>query len=89
MSDNYGGARKGSGRKKKVEEQVLVEKLLPLQEKAFIALETGLESGQSWAVKLFFEYLYGKPKERIEQKITTDKGVGITFGNVSKENETK
>lgn len=58
-----GGARKGAGRKSKAEEQELVEKLSPLDSKGFKALEAGLDDGQSWAVKLFFDYRFGKPKE--------------------------
>lgn len=66
VKDN-GGARKGAGRKPKADEQQLIEKLTPLQNKGYKALEDGLTDGQSWAVKLFFEYMYGKPKQQIEQ----------------------
>ena len=64
---NNGGAREGAGRKPKAEEQKLIEKLTPLAPKAYKALETSLKDGQGWAVKLFFEYMYGKPKQQIEQ----------------------
>jgi hypothetical protein len=60
-----GGKRKGAGRKSKAEEQQLVERLSPLAPKAFKALEQGLDDNQNWAVKLFMEYSYGKPKESI------------------------
>ena len=59
-----GGYRPGSGRKPKVEEQALIEKLTPLEPIAFKALKDGLEKGERWAVKLFFDYMYGKPKEQ-------------------------
>ena len=61
-----GGARAGAGRKPKADEQQLVERLSPLEDKAYKALGDGLEDGQSWAVKLFLEYRYGKPKQQIE-----------------------
>ena len=58
-----GGARGGAGRKPKATEQELIEKLTPLEESAFKALQAGLKDGQNWAVKLFFEYKFGKAKE--------------------------
>ena len=59
----HGGAREGAGRKSKAEEQKLIEKLTPLDNKAFKALENGIDEGHSWAIKMYFEYMYGKPKE--------------------------
>jgi len=68
-----GGAREGAGRKSKAEEQSLVEKLSPLSDLAFDALTEALKGKKDWAVKLFFEYSYGKPKQQIDQNtnITT------------------
>ena len=68
-----GGKRDGAGRKSKAEEQSLVEKLSPLSELAFDALKDALINKKDWAVKLTFEYMYGKPKQQIEQNtnITT------------------
>ena len=63
MKSNRGGKRAGAGRKSKAEEQKLIEKLTPLDDKAFKSLEQGIEDNQSWAVKMYFEYMYGKPKE--------------------------
>ena len=62
----HGGKREGAGRKSKAEEQKLIEKLTPLEPLAFSALENGLNESESWAVKLYFEYRFGKPKERVE-----------------------
>jgi len=64
----HGGARKGAGRKSKDEEQALIERLSPLSDSAFKALASAIKEGQSWAVKMYFEYMYGKPKETINQK---------------------
>jgi hypothetical protein len=68
-----GGKREGAGRKPKAEEQNLVEKLTPLIPKGYKALESGLDDDQSWAVKLFFEYLYGKPKQSVDVTSGGDK----------------
>ena len=65
---NNGGHSNG-GRKPKAEEQKLVEKLSPLEPKAYQALEDAIEDNQSWAVKIFFEYMYGRPKQAVD--ITT------------------
>lgn len=71
MEDNKrGGARKGSGRKSKADEQTLIEKLSPLEPKAFEALVVALEDHKDWAVKLFFQYKFGMPKQVIDQNTT-------------------
>ena len=62
---NNGGHSNG-GRKPKAEEQKLVEKLSPLEPKAYQALENAIEDDQSWAVKIFFEYMYGRPKQAVD-----------------------
>lgn len=69
---NNGGAREGAGRKPKAEEQALIEKLTPLEESAFKALKNALLDEQSWAVKLYFEYKYGKPKETKDVRLITE-----------------
>ena len=72
MSDGRknNGGHKTAGRKPKVSEQALIERLSPLDETAHAALRDGLENNQPWAVKLFFEYRFGKPKQQID--VTTD-----------------
>ena len=67
---NNGGKRKGAGRKSKSEEQKLIENLTPMSETALNSLREGLEKKQQWAVKLFFEYFYGKPQQRVD--VTTN-----------------
>jgi hypothetical protein len=61
----HGGARKGAGRKPKQDEQALVEKLKPYEDVALKSLTDAVKAGESWAVKMFFEYLHGKPKETV------------------------
>ena len=63
---NNGGARQGAGRKGKAEEQNLIENLTPMNAMALESLEKGLEKKEQWAVKLFFEYFYGKPQQRVD-----------------------
>ena len=63
---NNGGARQGAGRKAKAEEQKLIENLTPMNSMALESLEKGLEKKEQWAVKLFFEYFYGKPQQRVD-----------------------
>ena len=65
MSDGRknNGGNKNAGRKPKIEEIALIEKLGPLEESAFIALKNGIEGGEFPFVKLFFDYRFGKPKE--------------------------
>ena len=73
MSDgrkNNGGHKTNGGRKPKAEEQQLVEKLTPHEPAALKALGYALTDGQGWAVKLFMEYKYGKPKQTIDQTNT-------------------
>ena len=62
----HGGKRAGAGRKAKAEEQKLIENLTPMNEKALKSLEQGIDKKEQWAVKLFFEYFYGKPQQRVD-----------------------
>ena len=69
--NNGGHSTKGrAGRKPKADEQRLIEKLTPLSEPAYKALKTAIAESESWAVKLWFEYMYGKPKQTIDQHNT-------------------
>lgn len=59
------GGHKNSGRKPKAHEQNLIEKLTPLEPEAQAALKRALLKGEGWAVKLFYEYKYGKPTQTV------------------------
>ena len=61
--NNYGGKREGAGRPSKAEEVKLIEKLKPLEEKAYKALEAGLDKGDFKFTQLFYNYYAGKPRE--------------------------
>ena len=67
---NNGGKRDGSGRKPKAEEQKLIERLSPMADLAYTALQSALKEHEPWAVKMWMEYMYGKPKQMIETKQT-------------------
>ena len=69
MEKTKGGAREGAGRKSKAEEQGLIEKLTPLEPMAFKALTDAINEGKDWAVKLFFQYKFGMPKQTIDNKV--------------------
>ena len=70
LFDMKGGYRENAGRKSKAEEQKLIERLTPMADKAHQKLHEAIERGDQWAVRLFFEYYYGKPFQRMD--ITTN-----------------
>lgn len=61
-----GGARPGAGRKSKAEELKLIEKLSPMEDSALKMLQAGLDKKEFAYLKLYFEYFYGKPTEKID-----------------------
>jgi len=65
---NNGGARKGAGRKPKVEELKFIEKLDNIidSEDAIKKLSELIKDSNFNALKLYIEYRFGKPKEVIE-----------------------
>ena len=79
-----GGAREGSGRPPKADEQKLIETLSPLQPKAMLAFNKGLQDGERWAVELFFKYYYGLPKQHIDHTTQGDK-ISVPVINVHSE----
>lgn len=70
---NNGGARKGSGRKPKSEEQKVRKLGINAIEKVYGSIEEyyewiAIQSRESFPhLKLLQEYVFGKPKETIEQ----------------------
>lgn len=70
--NGHGGKREGAGRKPKVEETKLIERLSPLDDMAFEALRKGVEKGDYAFVKMFMEYRYGKPKETVSMTSTNE-----------------
>lgn len=70
VEETRGGARIGAGRKPKIEELKLIEKLSPMDETALELLKTLLQQGDFNALKLFMEYRFGKPKQSVD--VTSD-----------------
>jgi len=68
--NNKGTKGNKGGRPSKAEEQKLIENLTPMNPDALKSLEIGLKNKEQWAVKLFFEYFYGKPQQRVD--VTTN-----------------
>jgi hypothetical protein len=64
-----GGARENAGRKKRLEEHEIMERLSPLHDIAIQALSAGLEKHDMKAVDIYFRYAYGLPTQRVESKI--------------------
>ena len=63
--ENKGTIGNKGGRKSKAEEQNLIEKLTPLEPKALAALTEAIEEKKDWAIKLYFNYMYGMPNKTI------------------------
>ena len=81
------GVKGLSGRKPKSVEIELIEKLQPLEPKAFELLKEGLDSGDFKYLRLYFLYRYGKPREQkpratiIQYCIQVNRRYGITYHN--------
>ena len=64
-----GGARPGAGRKRRMEEHEIIEKLTPMATTAFQVLNTKIAEGDMKAIQLFMQYFIGLPTQKIESKI--------------------
>ena len=72
-----GGKRENSGRKPKIEEIELIERLTPLEPLAFKALEQGLKDQDFRFVQLYYNYYAGKPRETKDITINEDQPLFI------------
>jgi hypothetical protein len=68
----HGGSRPGAGRKSKSEEQNLAESLYPMKDDALKALNQGIKRGDHAFIKMFFEYFYGKPTDKVDLKMDAE-----------------
>jgi hypothetical protein len=64
-----GGARPGAGRKRKMEEHELIERLYPMADTAFRVLNEKIAQGDMKAIQIFCSYFIGLPTQKIENKI--------------------
>ena len=77
--NNGGHSTKGrAGRPPKAQEHKLIESLSPMHPDAMKAFKKALKEEQGWAVKLYMEYYYGKPKQSMDMDVTTN-GQNINF----------
>ena len=68
---------KSGGRPRKTDEEKLIRKLTPMEPIAHEQLKSALKEGHAWALRLFFDYMYGKPKQTTQFEGVKD--VTITF----------
>ena len=68
----HGGKREGAGRKRKDEEDFLVEKLSAYDNDAFAILIEGVMNKEYRFLKMFMEYRFGKPRETKDITINED-----------------
>lgn len=65
-----GGARRGAGRKPKVVERALIERLSIYDAHVEKKLFELIDEGDFKAIALFYAYRYGKPKETKDIKVS-------------------
>lgn len=82
--ENRGGRRLGSGRKPKADELKLVEKLDNVIDNEIALKKLGelIAKGDIRAIQIYFNYRYGKPKEKID--INSSSGLNISFKDLIK-----
>ena len=66
------GGHTTAGRKSKSEEIKLIERLTPLEPKAYEALKKGIESGEFKFIQMFYHYYAGKPRETKDITLNTE-----------------
>jgi len=71
------GRSAGMGRHKKAETMALRSQLSKLDDLAFKKLKSGMTAGNPAMMKLFFEYRFGKPHEKIDVTSDDEKLTGI------------
>lgn len=75
------GGHKTAGRKPKADEIAMIEKLSPMADKAYKALEEGVANGDFKFVQLYFNYYAGKPKETKDITLNNEQPI-FTLGDI-------
>ena len=65
----WGGARPNAGRKSKLAEDELMQRLNPMANDFFIKMHERIKEGDIKALQLFAAYYIGLPTQKIESKI--------------------
>jgi|TARA_R110000787_G_scaffold6083_2_gene21459 hypothetical protein len=63
---------KSSGRRAKEIDQAMIENLSVFTEDAYRVLGENIEKGKHWAIRIWFERMYGKPREYKDVNVTSD-----------------
>lgn len=68
MEDNHGGARKGAGRKPKIEEAALIETMdaIAVPDSVWQSLYVKVLESDVQAIKTWLSYRYGMPKQTVD-----------------------
>ena len=66
---SWGGKRDGSGRKSRMTEHEIIERLEPMADTAFKVLKQKISEGDIKAIQIFCQYYIGLPTQKIENKI--------------------
>tara|TARA_R110002124_G_scaffold235507_2_gene400803 strand:+ start:67 stop:348 length:282 start_codon:yes stop_codon:yes gene_type:complete len=61
-----------SGRRPKKVEQEMIEKLSVFTDDAYRVLGENIKKGKFWAIKIWFERMYGKATERKDLNVTSN-----------------
>ena len=70
--NNKGVKGNKGGRPPKAEEQKLIEHLSPFHDLAIEKLQDAVKDGKDWAIKLYLEYYYGKPKQVLDAQVDSE-----------------
>lgn len=63
---------KNSGRRAKEIDQQMLERLSVFTDDAYRVLGENIKKGKFWAIKIWFERMYGKPKEYKDLNVTSN-----------------
>lgn len=75
-----GGKREGAGRKPTAVRKTLVEKLSPYDDAVIDVIVKKAKQGEAPFVKMFMEYLHGKPDQFISAQIETKEVQTFSIG---------
>lgn len=64
-----GGLMDKTGRRSKIEQEELIEKLHPMAHTAFAILQRKIAEGDMKAIQIFMSYYVGLPTQKVENKI--------------------
>jgi hypothetical protein len=78
-----------SGRKSKDISQDMIESLSVFTDDAYRVLGENIKKGKFWAIKIWFERMYGKPKEYKDVNVTSNQDYPLFHINYTHTEETE